>query len=143
MSSPGLGAGSSRPDQMPMAVRVRTCGGRARRELVLEEEDPHPPFVAPLGTGPWQTGGMAVIPKPLPPGHKVKVERTESGRRWRMICSCGYGLPRWEGDKPPTRATEAAALGQAIWHLRKMEAERRVDAVDGVGPSTILRHRAG
>lgn len=71
---------------------------------------------------------------PLPAGHKVGVRQKDNGR-WVVECECGYGKVRWKGDTPKTCATEASALGQAVWHLRKMEAARTTDRRrDGLPP---------
>jgi hypothetical protein len=58
-------------------------------------------------------------------GHEVGFIETESGRRFKVECSCGYGHPRWKGDKPPTRATESVATIDCFRHLRKVRDEIR------------------
>lgn len=62
-----------------------------------------------------ETGEVTVGPLE---GHAMRVEKTESGRRWRTICECGYGLPRWPGDAPPTSAIETVAMAKGIKHWR-------------------------
>jgi hypothetical protein len=58
-------------------------------------------------------------------GHDdMHVERTESGRRWRGVCSCGFGRPAPGDPTPRTYATKATAASSLIWHLkRQVEAE--------------------
>jgi hypothetical protein len=58
-------------------------------------------------------------------GHDdMHVERTESGRRWRGVCSCGFGRPRAGDPYPRTYATKATATSSLIWHLkREVQAE--------------------
>ncbi len=56
-------------------------------------------------------------------GHTVGYTETESGARFRVLCSCGLGHPRWKGDKPPTKATEGAATIDCFRHLRKVRSE--------------------
>lgn len=51
-------------------------------------------------------------------GHGLRTERTESGRRWRCVCECGWGLPRFPGDTPPTSATETVAMSKGMGHAR-------------------------
>ncbi|MGZ6840489.1 MAG: hypothetical protein ACXVHC_08570 [Frankiaceae bacterium] len=41
---------------------------------------------------------------------------TPSGRRWHVVCSCGF-------DSPTTKATKVEAVRQIVWHMRKV-AER-------------------
>jgi hypothetical protein len=66
-------------------------------------------------------------------GHAMEVVPTESGRRWRLLCSCGFGRPRWAGDRPATCATEREAIRKGVWHLQKLEqAERKRERVDGI-----------
>jgi hypothetical protein len=56
-------------------------------------------------------------------GHTVGFTETESGRRYRVLCSCGLGHPRWKGDRPPTKATEAVAVIDCYRHLRTVRNE--------------------
>jgi hypothetical protein len=71
-------------------------------------------------------------------GHTVGYTETESGRRFKVLCSCGLGHPRWKGDKPPTRATEGVATIDCYRHLRKVRDEaRRAQLLTGQRPSTI------
>jgi hypothetical protein len=64
----------------------------------------------------------------------MRVEPTESGRRWRLVCSCGLGLPKWPGDTPPTCATETAAQAKGIWHWKQETAKLRELRRMGLGP---------
>jgi hypothetical protein len=96
------------------------------------------PFTAGLG----QNGDVAVVPKI--PGHSIRVFPTESGRRWEVLCECGFGGRHPNNPDTPLRtyATDAVALAVAIRHLRKLmrapeEAARRN------GLSTSPLHRAG
>lgn len=74
---------------------------------------------------------MAIV-RPME-GHAMEVVPTESGRRWRLLCSCGFGRPRWTGDTPATCATEREAIRKGVWHLQKLEqAERKRERVDGI-----------
>jgi hypothetical protein len=58
-------------------------------------------------------------------GHEVGFTETESGRRYRVLCSCGLGHPRWKGDMPATRATEGVATIDCFRHLRKVRDDLR------------------
>jgi hypothetical protein len=71
-------------------------------------------------------------------GHTVGLTETESGRRFRVLCSCGYGHPRWKGERPPTQATEAVATARLVRHLAEVRKEaQRVSALTGQRRSTI------
>ncbi len=71
-------------------------------------------------------------------GHTVGYTETESGARFKVLCSCGYGHPRWKGDTPSTRATEGVATIDCFRHLRKVRDEvRRAQLLTGQRPSTI------
>jgi hypothetical protein len=61
-------------------------------------------------------------------GHAMEVVPTQSGRRWRLLCSCGYGRPSPSNPRPSTRATEREAIRQGIWHLQKVEEQRAESA---------------
>lgn len=80
---------------------------------------------------------------PKVPGHVMRFEKTENGHRWRCICTCGMGIPQWKGDTPPTYATEASAVGKAVWHMRKMyDAQTKDLRRDGIYvPSTTGQRR--
>lgn len=70
-------------------------------------------------------------------GHVVGYTETESGARFKVLCSCGLGHPRWKGDKPPTRATESVAVADCIRHLAKVKREaQRVSRLTGQRGST-------
>ncbi len=87
-----------------------------------------------LEPGGWQTGAVAITYG----GHRVGVVETESGRRFRVLCSCGLGYPRWKGDRPPTKATETVAVASAIRHLAKVRDEAvRVNRLTGQRRSAI------
>ncbi len=74
-------------------------------------------------------------------GHAMEVIPTESGRRWRLVCSCGYGRPRWEGDRPPTKATEREAIRQGGYHLRQLEQADRDRRRNGLDVDHPLKRR--
>ena len=76
-------------------------------------------------------------------GHSMEVLPTESGRRWRLVCSCGYGKARWVGDRPSTRATEREAIRQGIWHLQQVDKGRADREQNGlVVDHPLYRHTA-
>lgn len=70
-------------------------------------------------------------------GHQISVVQRGNGR-WVASCSCGYNEPHEERNKrgktflrnSTTRATQEAALGQAIWHLRTPDREAAKVAQD-------------
>lgn len=70
-------------------------------------------------------------------GHAMEVIPTASGRRFRLVCSCGaFG----RGVNAPTQATEREAIKKGIRHLQKLEAlERRSERVDGISPRLSQR----
>ena len=56
----------------------------------------------------------------------MEVIPTASGRRYRLVCSCGaFG----RGVNSPTQATEREAIKKGIWHLRKVEESYERDAL--------------
>jgi hypothetical protein len=57
-------------------------------------------------------------------GHVPSIGPTESGRRWHMVCSCGY-------DSPTTRATRGEAARQVMTHLRGAVADTQANRVNG------------
>jgi hypothetical protein len=56
-------------------------------------------------------------------GHTVGFTETQSQRRFIVLCSCGHGKPRWKGDRPATKATEAVAVADCIRHLAAVRRE--------------------
>lgn len=80
---------------------------------------------------------MAIV-RPIE-GHAMEVVPTESGRRWRLLCSCGFGRPRWVGDTPKTCSTDREAVKLGIWHLEKIQAELSKAERD-LGVSTARSH---
>jgi len=77
------------------------------------------------------------------PGHRVWVEKTESGKRWRARCECGWNDP--DGHLYTTRSTERTAGGHAIWHVTSEWRERQKAAQaakrNGVSPSSSYPSR--
>lgn len=68
-------------------------------------------------------------------GHRMKIDRTESGRRWDVSCECGWHQPRWAGDRPPTYATEQVAVAQASRHyLKELREAGRQERLNGLAP---------
>jgi hypothetical protein len=52
-------------------------------------------------------------------GHtRVTIAETESGRRFTVSCTCGYGAPQSNGRPSVTRATFAEAVRTGQHHLR-------------------------
>ncbi len=89
---------------------------------------------APLSSWWWQTWAVAITYA----GHTVGYTETESGWRYRVLCSCGLGHPRFKGDTPPTRATENVAVIDCFRHLRKVRDElRRTQRLTGHGGSVM------
>lgn len=73
---------------------------------------------------------MAIV-RPIE-GHAMEVIPTASGRRFRLVCSCGaFG----RGVNSPTQATEREAIRKGVWHLQQLEKKARADGV-----STTLIH---
>jgi len=73
-------------------------------------------------------------------GHDMKVRPTESGRRWQLTCSCGYGFARWIGDTPPTCATEREAIKKGAYHLVKVDRQTAGrDRLNGVSATRSQR----
>ena len=72
-------------------------------------------------------------------GHDMKIEPTESGRRFRLLCSCGFGFARWIGETPATCATEREAVRKGIWHLQKIDEQMRKAERDGVSTTSSQR----
>lgn len=81
-------------------------------------------------------------------GHQASVVQRPNGR-WVASCSCGYNVPHEEPKKrgrgtyvreSTTRATQEAALGQIIWHLRTPDRDAAKAAQDARrnGVSTTL-----
>jgi hypothetical protein len=94
---------------------VKRCGAPSGAREPLEGE------CAPVGFGHVPSYDGAVGTKPLAiPGHAIRVEPTESGRRWRTVCECGY--------VSATSAVESVAMGKGIHHwnlIRKSQRERQ------------------
>ena len=66
-------------------------------------------------------------------GHAMEVIPTASGRRYRLVCSCGaFG----RGVNSPTQATEREAIRKGVWHLQKVEAEFKRN---GLSPTPAQR----
>ena len=56
----------------------------------------------------------------------MEVIPTASGRRFRLVCSCGaFG----RGPNAPTQPTEREAIRKGVWHLRKVEESYKRDAL--------------
>jgi hypothetical protein len=71
-------------------------------------------------------------------GHEIGFMETRQGGRFKALCSCGYGQPRWKGDTPPTRATETVAAADCFRHLAKVKDEaRRLSKLTGHGGSPL------
>jgi hypothetical protein len=55
-------------------------------------------------------------------GHSaMTVEPTESGRRWRGYCACGFGIAK--DGRFRSYATQASAAGSLVWHVHKAVSE--------------------
>lgn len=73
-------------------------------------------------------------------GHSMEVHPTESGRRWVLTCTCGYGVPRWAGDTPSTCATEREAIRKGAYHLVQVDKRTAIrDRVNGVSTTRSQR----
>jgi hypothetical protein len=67
---------------------------------------------------------MAIV-RPIE-GHAMEIIPTASGRRFRLVCSCGaFG----RGVNSPTQATERESVRKGWYHLQKVEAEFKRNAV--------------
>ena len=70
----------------------------------------------------------------------IEVARTESGRRWSVSCSCGWGAPFSDGRPTITRATEAEGILTAMWHIRTaVKTHRATLRANGVSSPHVVR----
>ncbi len=52
-------------------------------------------------------------------GHeRVTIEPTDTGKRYRLTCSCGWGAPLADGRPTVTTATEREAASRAVHHVK-------------------------
>lgn len=74
-------------------------------------------------------------------GHsRVTIEPTESGKRYRLTCTCGWGAPLADGRPTVTRATEVEAAGAAVHHVRTaVDRYLKERSRDGASPFGLNR----